>query len=132
MLNKQLRIGDFAKHTASNVETVRYYEREGLLPERTRTSGNYRLYGELHVERLMFIKRCRTLDMTLSEIRSLLSIRDDPQQHCYTVKLLLDKHILDTVKRIQELQAMQLQLESLRALSNSSQSAKGCRSVSGA
>ena len=121
-----MRIGEFAKHTSSNVETVRYYEREGLLPVPVRTSGNYRLYGALHIDRLLFIKHCRTLDMTLDEIRSLLSILDAPEQNCDTANLLLDRHICETAKRIQELRALQSQLESLRGLCNSLRLDKDC------
>jgi len=58
------------------VETIRYYEREGLLPVPARTGGNYRLYGTQHVERLRFIRNCRSLDMTHDEIRTLLAFRD--------------------------------------------------------
>lgn len=121
-----MRIGEFAKHTSSNVETVRYYERAGLLPAPVRTSGNYRLYGAPHIDRLLFIKHCRTLDMTLDEIRSLLSIRDTPKQNCHAVNLFLDRHISEIAKRIQELSALQSQLESLRGVCNSSRLDKDC------
>ena len=71
-----MKIGELAKLTDCQVETIRYYEREGLLPEPARSEGNYRLYTQAHVERLTFIRNCRSLDMTLEEIRSLLNLRD--------------------------------------------------------
>ncbi|WP_146053956.1 MerR family transcriptional regulator, partial [Pseudomonas syringae] len=74
-----MKIGELAKLTDTQVETVRYYEREGLLPAPARSDGNYRLYTQAHVERLSFIRNCRSLDMTLEEIRSLLNLRDSPQ-----------------------------------------------------
>uniref|UniRef100_UPI000B0AB3A2 MerR family transcriptional regulator n=2 Tax=Pseudomonadota TaxID=1224 RepID=UPI000B0AB3A2 len=67
-----LQIGELAKRTACPVVTIRYYEREGLLPQARRSQGNFRLYGEAHVERLQFILRCRSLDMPLSDVRTLL------------------------------------------------------------
>lgn len=62
-----MKIGELAKLTDCQVETIRYYEREGLLPEPARSEGNYRLYTQAHVERLTFIRNCRSLDMTLKK-----------------------------------------------------------------
>jgi Cd(II)/Pb(II)-responsive transcriptional regulator len=115
-----------AKRTGSLGETIRYYEHEGLLPAPARSDGNYRLYGASHVERLQFIRHCRSLDMTLDEIRSLLSFRDAPEQSCSAVNELLDKHIDHVATRIQDLQALQKQLKSLRSLCHSTQAAKDC------
>jgi DNA-binding transcriptional MerR regulator len=81
MPDSLLKIGELAKLTGSQVETVRYYEREGLLPSPDRSEGNYRLYGTAHIEHLEFVLRCRSLDMTLSEIRQLLTFRDSPEQN---------------------------------------------------
>ena len=76
-----MRIGDLAQATLCPVETIRYYEREGLLPAPARSGGNYRLYGTQHVERLRFIRNCRSLDMTHDEIRTLLAFRDGPEEN---------------------------------------------------
>lgn len=73
-----MKIGELAKLTDCQVETIRYYEKEGLLPPPARSDGNYRLYTQAHTERLVFIRNCRSLDMTLEEIRSLLGLRDSP------------------------------------------------------
>lgn len=67
----EIKIGELAKRTGCEVVTIRYYEKEGLLPEPARSDGNFRLYGAAHVERLRFIRHCRSLDMSLSEIRTL-------------------------------------------------------------
>jgi Cd(II)/Pb(II)-responsive transcriptional regulator len=121
-----LKIGELAKHTGSQVETIRYYEREGLLPAPARSGGNYRLYGAAHLERLQFIRHCRSLDMTLNEIRSLLSFRDVPEESCSAVNTLLDKHIEHVAHRIRDLQALQKQLKALRSLCQATQAIKDC------
>ena len=69
-----INIGALAKRTQCQAETIRYYEREGLLPPPARSQGNYRQYDTTHVERLSFIRHCRSLDMTLDEIRALLDM----------------------------------------------------------
>ncbi|RMQ42230.1 MerR family transcriptional regulator [Pseudomonas cichorii] len=111
---KQMKIGELAKLTDSQVETIRYYEREGLLPAPARSDGNYRLYTQAHVERLSFIRNCRSLDMTLEEIRSLLKLRDSPQDQCESVNALVDEHIEHVNARIASLQVLQEQLLDLR------------------
>ena len=109
-----MKIGELAKATDCQVETIRYYEREQLLPAPARTEGNYRLYTQAHVERLTFIRNCRTLDMTLEEIRSLLSLRDLPDDQCRGVNALIDEHIDHVKLRIEGLMALQAQLVQLR------------------
>ncbi|MGI4839762.1 MAG: Cd(II)/Pb(II)-responsive transcriptional regulator [Janthinobacterium lividum] len=109
-----MKIGELAKATDCPVETIRYYEREGLLPEPARSDGNYRVYTQAHVERLTFIRNCRILDMTLEEIRSLLNLRDSPQDRCESVNHLIDDHIQHVSARIEGLMALQQQLVELR------------------
>lgn len=113
-----MKIGELAKATDCAVETIRYYERENLLPEPARSEGNYRLYTQAHVERLTFIRNCRTLDMTLDEIRSLLSLRDSPDDACGSVNALIDEHIEHVQARIDGLVALQEQLVELRRRCN--------------
>ena len=88
-----MRIGELADMTQTQVETIRFYEREGLLREPPRTGGNYRDYGQEHLERLAFIRHCRSLDMTLDEIRALLRFQDAPRENCHAVNEVLDQHI---------------------------------------
>ncbi len=109
-----MKIGELAKATGTQAETIRYYEREGLLPHSNRTEKNYRVYNEKHVERLLFIRRCRTLDMTLNEIRSLLRFNDVEEENCDEVNALLDEHIKHVASRIQELKKLETQLKDLR------------------
>ncbi|MDH0746440.1 Cd(II)/Pb(II)-responsive transcriptional regulator [Pseudomonas sp. GD03842] len=113
-MSASFKIGELARLTDCPVETIRYYEREGLLAEPARSDGNYRLYTQEHVERLTFIRNCRSLDMTLDEIRSLLALRDSPQDQCQSVNALMDEHIQHVSARIASLQALQEQLVALR------------------
>ena len=114
-MSNSLKIGELAKQTGCLVETIRYYEREGLLLEPARSEGNYRLYTDIHVERLQFIRHCRVLDMTLEEIRNLLRFRDAPDGNCSEVNVLLDEHIEHVSKRIKELRFLQKNLRGLRS-----------------
>lgn len=114
-MSKTYRIGDLAERMEVPVETIRYYEREGLLPPPARSEGNYRLYAEPARERLEFILHCRALDMTLQEIRRLLSLRDTPDQGCAEVNLLLEEHIEHVTQRIRALRSLEAELKALRA-----------------
>ena len=125
-MKHELKIGELAKKTACLVETIRYYEREGLLSEPARLNGNYRLYGNAHVERLRFIRQCRSLDMTLDETRRLLNLRDTPEESCREVNTLIDEHISHVVDRIAELKALQKQLKELRDRCQKTESVKEC------
>src|SRR5688572_5776653 len=109
-----MKIGELAKLAGCPVETIRYYEKEGLLPAPTRTEGNYRAYGSVHAERLLFIRHCRTLDMSHDEIRQLLFWRDQPAENCGEVNALIDAHIHHVSERIKSLQALEAQLIALR------------------
>jgi Cd(II)/Pb(II)-responsive transcriptional regulator len=110
-----VKIGDLAKATGTQVETIRYYEREGLLAAPARTESNYRDYDQVHLTRLSFIRHCRSLDMTLEEIKALLRFKDDPQANCEAVNGLLDEHIEHVAERIRQLKRLQGELKDLRA-----------------
>ncbi len=109
-----MRIGELARRARCPVETVRYYEREGLLPEPERSGSNYRIYREAQLERLTFIRNCRGLDMTLEEIRQLLVLRDQPGANCSRVNQLIEAHLGHVRARIASLQALEAQLSALR------------------
>jgi len=121
-----MKIGELASRTGTQVETIRYYEREGLLPDAARTSGNYRVYGSDHVARLAFIRHCRALDMALDEIRLLLRFKDAPGENCGEVNGLLDEHIGHVRERIKELRILERQLQVLRASCGDPQAADQC------
>ena len=126
-----MRIGELAKATDTQVETIRYYEREALLPQPERTDSNYRVYASEHVERLSFIRYCRGLDMTLDEIRVLLRMKDSPPQDCSEINSLIDEHINHLAVRIRELKVLQKQLVDLRSSCSGSGSVNKCGVLSG-
>lgn len=109
-----MKIGGLAAATQTQVETIRFYERQGLLPQAPRSNGNYRIYGPDHAERLAFIRHCRSLDMTLDEVRVLLRFKDSPGEDCGDVNALLDEHIGHVAARIRELRQLKKQLKALR------------------
>lgn len=121
-----MKIGELAKKAGCQVETVRYYEREGLLPAPARSEGNYRLYGPEHLERLVFIRNCRTLDMTLEEIQRLLALRDLPHESCAGINSLVDEHIEHVQARIDSLMALRDQLSELRDRCHGPKEAEDC------
>ncbi|MFV5213809.1 Cd(II)/Pb(II)-responsive transcriptional regulator [Azonexus caeni] len=126
-----MKIGELARLAGSNVETIRYYERKGLLPIPARSEGNYRIYGPMHQERLTFIRHCRGLDMTLDEIRTLLHFKESPEENCGEVNRLLDDHIGHVVHRIGELQALEKQLQELRGRCPDERRASTCGILEG-
>lgn len=130
-MSQTLKIGELARRAQCPAETIRYYEREGLLPEPTRTAGNYRVYGHAHVERLAFIRNCRSLDMTLEEIRHLLRVRDLPQEGCEATHRLIDEHIAHVATRVAELQSLERQLKALRRQCNPAREEKECGILDG-
>jgi Cd(II)/Pb(II)-responsive transcriptional regulator len=126
-----MRIGELAQASGSPIETIRFYERSGLLPATARTEGNYRIYTPAHAERLAFIRQCRNLDMTLDEVRLLLRFKDEPQASCGEVNALLDAHIGHVAERIRELRALQDALGVLRASCASPHAAADCGILNG-
>lgn len=109
-----MRIGELAAKAACDVQTVRFYEREGLLAEPSRTDSGYRSYDGRHLTRLNFIRHCRSLDIPLSEVRQLLAFAAEPGQSCGQVNELLDDHIALVKSRIKAMQALEKQLVALR------------------
>ncbi|MGB7421487.1 MAG: Cd(II)/Pb(II)-responsive transcriptional regulator [Comamonas sp.] len=109
-----MKIGELSTASGTPVETIRYYEREGLLPSPARTEGNFRRYEPPHLERLQFVRHCRSLDMSLDEIRVLLGVKDGGAGSCAHVDALIDAHIGHVSARIKELRALEKQLRDLR------------------
>ena len=126
-----MKIGELAKTTGTQVETVRFYEREGLLHEAARTEGNYRVYLPAHAERLGFIRNCRNLDMTLNEIRALLRFKAAPSENCADVNVLLDEHIGHVAERVRELKVLEKTLKALRLQCSAAHAAKDCGILQG-
>ena len=105
-----MKIGELAKAARCTPETIRFYEKEGLMPDAERTDSNYRNYTDVHVERLRFIRNCRALDMAHDEIRALLQLTDTPADPCDSINSLLDEHIGHVDARLAELTHLRDQL----------------------
>ena len=106
-----MKISTVAANSGCNLETIRYYERIGLMPPPERTPKGYREYSEADVERLRFISRGRGLGFNLQEIRSLLRLAQDPDISCSEVDQLARKHLDDILVRLKDLQRMARELE---------------------
>ncbi|MEH0168552.1 Cd(II)/Pb(II)-responsive transcriptional regulator [Roseateles microcysteis] len=126
-----MKIGDLSAASATPIETIRFYEREGLLPAPARTQGNFRVYEVPHLERLQFIRYCRGLDMSLEEVRVLLRFKDAPDEGCGDVNALLDEHIGHVSKRIKELRALEKELKRLRQCCGDVRPADQCGILAG-
>jgi Cd(II)/Pb(II)-responsive transcriptional regulator len=121
-----MRISELAKRTNCDIETIRYYEKSGLLPEPARTSSGYRKYQPEHQERLQFIRHCRSLQIGLPEIRSLLDVKSNPSAGCQSVDELLDHHIGRVRAQLATLHALEQQLTALRDQCREPHSVKEC------
>ena len=106
-------IGKASLLTGCYIETIRYYEKEGMLPAPGRSSGGHRLYTGALVQRLRFIRRSRELGFSLSEVRQLLEIVDGEHVSCVKVKEIADAHLLDIRKKIADLKKMETSLAEL-------------------
>ena len=121
-----MRIGELAERTGCEVETIRYYEREGLIANPARTSSGYRDYRKEHVEQLNFVRHGRSLGMGLAEIRLLLSFKHDPSLACDAIDHLLDEQVARVGEQMRALQKLEKQLKKLRASCRSARTAGQC------
>ena len=106
-----MKISRAAEASGCHLETIRYYERIGLLPQPDRTGSGYRVYGSADIERLRFIARGRDLGFSLEEIRSLLQLAGDEGLCCVDVDRLARSHLADIRTRLADLQRMASELE---------------------
>lgn len=107
----RLAIGKLAKHTGTNVETIRYYERMGLWTAPWRSPSGYRLYGTEHLKRLNFIRRARLLGFSVGEVRTLLKLADERKRPCAEVRVVAEAHLTDVRTKIADLRSMERVLE---------------------
>jgi Cd(II)/Pb(II)-responsive transcriptional regulator len=126
-----MKIGELARLANCTTDTIRFYEKEGLLPEADRTDANYRSYNESHIDRLRFIRNCRALDMTHDEVRALLAASDSAAAGCGAINALLDEHIGHVNKRIDELLQLREQLTALRDRCSGEQPVEDCGIIHG-
>lgn len=108
-----MQIGELARTTSTKVETIRFYEKIGLLAAPARTAGNYRDYGSAHLARLSFIRRARDLGFTLDQVRELLALSDDREQSCSAVDGVARAHLAQIDQKIADLRALRRELDEL-------------------
>ncbi len=99
-------IGEMAAKGNCKVQTIRYYEQIGLLPEPERNSGNQRIYLQKHLDRLGFIRHSRELGFSLDRIREILALSDDPTHSCGDVDQIARSHLQEVEHKIKRLQCM--------------------------
>ncbi len=109
----ELSIGELARQTDTKVETIRYYERIGLLPVPERTAGNYRVYAETELNRLSFIRRARNLGFSIEQVHDLLALSDRRDQSCAEVDHITRNHLAEVERKIADLQALQRELSAM-------------------
>jgi Cd(II)/Pb(II)-responsive transcriptional regulator len=121
-----MRIGELAAATGVEVQTVRYYEKEGLLGSPAREGNGYRAYGPAHLERLAFIRHTRALDIPLAEVRRLLRFVDQPQGDCGDIDRLIEEQLSRVRARLKSMRALERQLTALRAQCGPGRSGAEC------
>jgi DNA-binding transcriptional MerR regulator len=110
-----VRIGDLARETDTRVETIRWYEKAGLLPQPARSSGNYRVYGQAELGRLSFIRRARDLGFSLDQVRALLELASNKEGACDSVHENARTHIAAIDRKITDLSALRQELSKMSA-----------------
>ncbi len=108
--NERLSIGRLAERTGTAPDTIRYYERLGLMPRAPRSAGRHRYFGASHVQRLLFIRRARALGFSLESIGSLLSLAAPGRRSCTSVRRMALAHLNDVRVRLAELQRLEAAL----------------------
>jgi len=106
-----LTIGTLGKKTGTKVQTIRYYEQIGLMPEPGRTEGGQRRYGDAELDRLSFIRHARQLGFSLEAIRELLDLADDPDRPCHEADAIARRQLNQVEQRMARLEALRLELK---------------------
>jgi len=104
---KRLQRAELARRTGCNLETIRYYEKTGMMPDPPRTASGYRVYDDTHVSRLRFILRARELGFSIEQIRGLLGLVDGGTQTCAEVKDRTEQHLADVRTKIADLRRIE-------------------------
>ncbi|NIR92502.1 MAG: heavy metal-responsive transcriptional regulator [Gammaproteobacteria bacterium] len=119
--------GRVAAQIGCNVETIRYYEKVGIIPSPRRTPAGYRVYDEEHVERLQFILRAKELGFSAERIRELLNLSDEATRTRADVKSLTEQHIQEVSNKIRDLKKLKKRLDEISShCDGSGKSAKTC------
>lgn len=121
-----MKISELSQATGVDVDTIRYYEKAGLLPEPARETNGYRSYGPAHLERLAFVRHCRALDMPLADVQRLLDVVDGAPDRQGDIDALIDAQLKRVRARLKSLRALERQLAQLRNRCDADHAAHEC------
>jgi len=121
-----MKIGELSKTTGCSIQTIWYYEKEGLLSTPERTEGNYRLYGERALKELEFIKHCRSLDIPLTDVKRLMELKNKPEESCASVNKLIAQQLALVNNRMRELKALKAELQQMASLCTTENTIEAC------
>lgn len=125
--DKPMKIGELSKKSGLSADTIRFYEKSGVIQRASRTPGGYREYSAENVATIEFIVHCRALDIPLSEIRKLLHVRSGSSKSCREVNSVIDEQIRNLRERLRELKSLEKNLTELRSVCNQELDPKDCR-----
>ena len=126
LLGNIMKIGELSKSSGYSVQTIRYYEREGLLSDPERSEGNFRLYSDKALKELEFVKHCRSLDIPLNDIKRLIELKNKPEESCSSVNALIDQQLELVNQRMKELKALKKELQQMASTCGSESTIEAC------
>lgn len=121
-----MKIGDLSTKSGCSIQTIRYYEKQHLFEACNRTEGNYRVYDTASLSTLRFIKQCRSLGLTIKEIKQLLDTKKNPDKSCTSVNNLMHQHMVEVTNRIAELKELKLTLSDMALACSDNRKVKEC------
>ena len=121
-----MKIGALSKTSGCSIQTIRYYEKEGLLRHPVRSEGNFRLYDTESLKELEFVKHCRSLDIPLSDIKRLIALKQNPKDSCSSVNELIDEQLELVSRRINELKSLKASLQGMSRSCHESNMIEDC------
>jgi Cd(II)/Pb(II)-responsive transcriptional regulator len=121
-----MKIGELSKKSGCSIQTIRFYEKQHLFKACNRSEGNYRLYDASSLSTLRFIKQCRSLGLTIIEIKQLLDTKKNPDKSCSSVNNLIHQHMVDVTHRIAELKELKLTLSDMASACTDNRKVKEC------
>jgi Cd(II)/Pb(II)-responsive transcriptional regulator len=121
-----MKIGELSKKSGCSIQTIRYYEREGLLLNPERSEGNFRLFDSKALKQLEFVKHCRSLDISLNDTKRLLELKNKPEESCSSVNSLIDQQLTLVNKRMKELRVLKIELKKMASTCGSDSTIEAC------
>ncbi|GEA07347.1 MerR family transcriptional regulator [Alteromonas sp. KUL42] len=123
---ENMKIGQLSKASGCSIQSIRYYEKEGLLKSPSRSEGNFRLYDEKALKELVFVKHCRSLDIPLTDIKTLIELKHRPEESCSSINSLIANQLDLVSKRIEDLRALKLELQVMKKACSTENTVEKC------